>query len=239
MGNTVSQNIINDVVNIVHKTVNSATMTNELSASQVYGIHVVAAGDVTISDITINQNLKVMQTSKMDAKTKAKFNDDIKEKLKQAAESVKAALSLNPGSVSATNITNVMTTLTTEVSNSFSMVNKQTLDQTSGIEATSGGNVIIHYVTINQANETIMNSIMTSSAVQKSLLKLAQAISQTAKAKSKGMLSGLMMVLLLVVGGGVVFGKKLLKPEVFLPVAGAAAGGFYYMTDYRTSHPKT
>lgn len=239
MGNTISQNVVDDVLNVVHTTVNKTMMTNSQAVSQVAGFHINAAGDVTVHDIKMHQDMKVMQTAALNAKTKATFHDDISQKMKQAAESVKQSLSLNPGSAIASNITSMMDNLTTDVSNSFSMMNKQQLDQQAVGFVKSGGNVKMSYITIVQANETVMNTIMSSSAVQETMLKLAQAVSQSAKAKEKGMLSGILMILIVILGGGVLLGKKLLEPKFLLPVGGVAGGAYYYTAIYRPKHPKT
>jgi len=239
MGNTTSQNIVDSVVKIVQKSITTVMQKGSVSAVNITGGTLVAKGDITVSHITIDQNIKVVSTTVMNASTKTDFSTDISEKMTQMAKTVGQQLSLNPGSIQAINIVTLSNNLTQEIINNFNQITEVQLSNQAEFNLVSGGNIVATYITVNQGIDSILKQVMNATSVQSSLLKLAQETNQSASAKQENMFNGLFLVLAVVIGGGLVAGKKLMDPKVFLPISGVGGIGYWYMTSYKPNHPNT
>jgi hypothetical protein len=123
--------------------------------------------------------------------------------MSQMAESIMGAISLNPGSAEAKNITRTAIKLGTEIVNSFNQRCGSRLDtkQTVRVE---GNNNVIEFISFKQAAALIRNCVQTSSAVTTVANDIQAQIDQTAKAEKKGI--DLNFLVIIIVGIVLVFG---------------------------------
>jgi len=187
------------------------------------GYRIVAKKDVTLNGgIVTNQTIWL----NLDCAQKGTSSTDVEQELKntvtQWTESL-ATAGFGLTSSEAKNVTNIATNLAMAVSTAFiqNLTPIAQNDCTVDIESTDGSVTINGLIEGTQTINLTSKAAMESDAVTKAKQSLEQAISQTAKAKARGMGGMLLLLIILIVavlGIGAYSVKYLLDPRFWLAI---------------------
>jgi len=161
---------------------------------------------IEISGITFNATSTVSVACALKAIQDSSASATIDAKIKQMAEAVTQALSLNPAKAEAENISRLTAAIGTNI--------KQAIKQTSNPSSAISQSIIekkhcdtkIRDNTFNAASTMIVSSIMDSQSVSKAVADLKTAVDQSAKAKQESLFAILAIIAVIVIviflGGG-------------------------------------
>lgn len=186
-----------DMVNIVNSAVNSCT--SSLNEKQQISLQNVAGCPITISHIDFSQigtvNLKCVQSVNNQTKVKQALQQ-------QVATSVKAISSaLGLSSTHVNELTNLVTTLATNIYNTSSQSVNSAISENQAIilkniYGKAGANcaININMVNFKTIGKNITKSIQKNKNVTNAQSELKSALKQWTKAKSKGLLTTLLII---------------------------------------------
>ena len=203
MGNSQASNILNNTINQSISILNRTVQKCETSLSQQQGIDINGcSGDVIIRNVNFNQSGTIDIQCAQSSSSTNEITDEIKTNFEQSAEAINQALSLNPGSTDANNVTNLMQQLALDVVNTYSQTciggTVQSQQITRTCPATGGGNTTIEQVNFDQVSNG--TSSCTQDAINDNSAKLSieNIISQKARAVVEPIL-GLGALILIVI----------------------------------------
>lgn len=229
-----SNNLLESVNKIVNDVVTSVMQKNSINAMNIVGFQMKAKGDVVFRNISIDQNIQVMQTSEFNASVKNEISNKIDEKMKQLASVVQEMLS-DRGKSTSNNVMKLLSDLNNTIKNELAQINEQRFtNYVDWVGESTDGNAVVEFVTIGQGVNAVMNSIMNTDVVNNIKNDIKKEVDQTADTKNKGLgdLFGNLLPILVIggiIGGGfLLFGKDIAKPKYLIPVGGAAAIAAWY-----------
>lgn len=186
MGNIHATNTLNSVISNSVTILNQSTETCRTTLQQEIDININKCSTVNIIGINFNQSGSISTKCAESNSAKNNVKSEIDSEFKQAATAINQALSLNPGSTSSNNITNLMEQLSVNIQNEFtqncinSVVNKDTISVTcSGKDGTAN----LEYLNFNQTANSISNCTLSSTSVNSVITQIKTIISQTAISK--------------------------------------------------------
>lgn len=237
-GSSNAKNLLDSAIENSIKIINNSTQTCLEPISNFINISILKCNNIEIGDIT-NEQTVVLNIA---CAQKASTNDDIKtqiqEEFNQKAEAINQALNLNPGSTSATNITNLMQKLSTTLINEYS--------QTCFPRVSGGINENIECINGDGSSVKIGNVtsrqviFLTGSCVQETLStnKIKTEIENIIKQESRsvvepifslgGIIAILILILLIILVIAGVSAKYIL---IFIIIA-AVIIGIYFLINY-------
>jgi len=214
MGGSHATNMINNSVSAMINVGNDAGQSCQPISVSTQEIDFSACGDINISNTTFGQVTTMDVTCTQKAAQDAYSKTNLEQKAKQMASSVTTALSLNPGSSDATNITNLSMSVATAVHNSAQQLISSASNQAQKLSFTTkcgatGGNININNVQFTQYSSSIVKGLQDSKQVASAVTALKQAVDQTASSKQTlfgdfgvlGALGAIALVIALVVLG--------------------------------------
>lgn len=212
MGNVEAKNAINEALNSSTSILNTTVQKCEKSLASYEGINISGCTNVTLKNIDFSQQGSIDTTCVQKAAVSANISNQVDAQMQQMAETIKRALSFNPGSSEASNIDNLSVQLSTAVKNSFTQVCVDQVVNTQEVNITcpaGGGTVDIEDLKFSQAESDISNCTQTTLSVTQVVNEIKTVIDQTSIAKEAPLISfGLILLLLLaviiflIVGGG-------------------------------------
>lgn len=162
-------------------------------------------GDNIISGADIKQYISVDMTCIQDAKVSSEAEQQIKEKIKNASESITGAIAFM-SSASSNSITESLTKLETKIQTEFKQqLQLLSLNQINIKQINIAGNNIITNLNIEQMANVIGNSVQTAVMESKVKTDLDKQIDASAKATVKGLEDCLWQLLILAIIGLVIY----------------------------------
>lgn len=184
MGNASTRNIIENSIDLSVKAVTDAVQDCATVMTQEQALRIRGDGNV-VSNVRFEQMMNVNISCVQDTSVQNDISSKISNEMTQMAESVLGAISLNPGSARADNITRTAIKLGTEILNAFNQKCGSKLDSKQTIKV-DGNNNVLEFISFSQSNSLIRDCIQTSSAVNKAKSEIQNTVDQTAKATKKG-----------------------------------------------------
>jgi len=226
MGQAWSENVVNQNVSILMN-----VMINVLQDCSTVGVAnqtIIIDGchDADFTGINQRQYVYVDGTCLMSASSQIKIDTDMKTAVEQVAKAINTALSLNPGSTRARNITDLVTKLSFAIKQSFLQNCAANLTAIQGFFCKNSTGIRVKWVKQKQVINVTRNCTMNTAIVTDIKTRLVTEVKQTAIAEVKGLLDGLlqMLLIILIILGAVVFlglqgFNKALDPTVLAGIA--------------------
>jgi len=226
MGNKSSaQSEINNLVESVLKVYSEFSQSCATTAINSNEFIIKAKGDVSVSNLNIDQFAQVNTKCLQDVVNNTKVEQKIKELIKNSAEAITGALAI--ASKADTNtVTNNVTNLVTEIKNTYkqSCIGNAMNENVFEFESTDG-KVTVNGINIKQYSNSLTDCVQKIVANSEAKAELDQSIDNSAKSTVKGledMLGSLLLLLALglvaylVLSSGV--GSALGKGNIFMIV---------------------
>ena len=217
MGNATSTNIIDQHINSSIEVLNTTIQDCSSAISSQQGLDIGGDNNVisgNVSDSFISADITCTQS----AKVQNDITNKVNAKMKQMAKAILGALSLNPGSAKAKNVTKLSIALGTSIKNTFNQKCQSALTSNQVLRVTGSGNTI-RGNTFKSVQKIVKNCVQTSQAVTAAKNDLETVTDQTAASEKKGIdLSFIIMIVLVVLGFAAAFyfkGMDLLKSPYF------------------------
>jgi len=191
MGGAHASNTINSAVSAMINVGNDAGQACQPISVNLQEIDFSACGDINISNTKFGQITTMDVNCSQKAAQDAYSKTNLEQKAKQMASSLTTALSLNPGSSEATNITNLSMSVAASVHNSVQQLIASASNQAQKVSFTTkcsatGGNINVNNVQFTQFSSSIVKGLQESKQVASAVTALKQAVDQTAAAKQTG-----------------------------------------------------
>lgn len=202
MGGAQAKNILDNTINNALSILNQTTQTCETSLSQNQSINIQNCTNVNISGVNFNQIGSVNISCAQSGSSSSDIATTLKNDFQQAATAINQALSLNPSSTTAENITRLMENLSTSIQNVYTNNCIPSAVQNQSIVAScpvNGGTATINAVNFNQTNNDIINCTQQSTSVSSIKSQVENIISQTASATVEPIISFGALIVILVV----------------------------------------
>lgn len=183
MGNTTSENTINESLQEIVNQESDTYQNSYLSCTSNNDINI---NNCVVKDLEINQDGSCFTNQNFNANSSSQQMNDqnIDSQIQQVAEAVSQNLSLNPGSTTASNITNLsmnaVTNIKNHVSQGCSTIGLQG-NRFNCLHSEIGGGVVNQ----KQSNNETSNCQVSSQKVQQASQKLTSTVSQKSKAIQK------------------------------------------------------
>lgn len=205
MGGALASNIVDEATSVMTSVVtdtaqNCTTTVNQLNVNEICNLNIDAAGNVVIIQNNIGQSNIDVQCTQTNS-VQNSINANLTESISQISKATQGALGI--GIASASNVTNLYTSLAIAIVNTFNQsciggTTQTNIAKTCKAKIDSGGTV-----TIDQTNEEFatatLNCIQQNAAVNNVKATIATSISQAATATVEGILGPLMFLLIIVV----------------------------------------
>lgn len=203
MGPAISSNLVDTAVDINQTIVNSTlnTCKQGIDQSQIFNIRDNTGTTINIGDLELTQLVQLQIGCMAQSSTSSAESSNVSDAIKQTSTAINQALSLNPGSTTASNVILFSAEIGEQVLNEFSQTCTQDVFQNQSLFIEDNTNVTVNATVINlsQSANAIMNCVQNSQAVNDLKSQLSLQISQTATAEVKGFLGQLVLILALIV----------------------------------------
>jgi len=202
MGPALAKNTLDDTITQALDILNQTTQNCETSLAQNQNINISNCTNVTLKNIDFNQSGSIDIKCAEAASASSDIQSEISQQFSQAAAAINQALSLNPSSTTAENITKLMEELSTQIQNVYTNNCIPSTIQSQGTNITcptQGGTVDLEFINFVQTNQAIIDC--TQQTIANSAIKnqLDNIIDQTAKATVEPLLSFGAIILVVVI----------------------------------------
>lgn len=200
-GKTLSTNSVNQSVDVFTNIINEAYQqcTGSNVQSQIVSISGNVGSVINVNNVSFTQSAQTYSMCEQTGSFLTDIQQNISQNSDQVAKAIQSGFSILPGTSEADNIANLTTQIATEISNTY--VNDCTFStnqtQLLNIANNVNSNVNVDNVTFNQSMEVVNTCISQNSTVTNLSQQIAQAVDQSAKSKSIGILGIIAAVLVL------------------------------------------
>lgn len=202
MGSAQSSNTVNETVKVMTQISNSATQdcVFTFTSEQAANIKATNGSTITINDLNFNEFASVDTCCIQNNQTQNDIQNAIDAQIKQLATAINQSLDFNPGSTSARDVTRLLETLSTDVTNAYTQTCSQnfTGNETANIQASDGSTITINYLNYSDAFESVQSCVLADASVTNTSNRITNVISQKAKAEVESLLGPLLFLLLII-----------------------------------------
>ena len=226
MGGAITKNIIDNHMSATAEVLNESIQDCGGDIDQEQSL-VIGGKHSTLRNVDMSSNVAVDFSCSQTASAQTDVDQKLSAKMEQMAKSVMGAISLNPGTAEASNITKLCLNLGTAVHSTFNQKCGSKLHSRQSLVA-GGEDNYTDGVTMTTATSIIKSCGLTSDAITKARAQLDAAIKQVASAEKKGLSLAFLVVIVLGILGGLYFGGVTLatSPVFWIGCLTAIAGYF-------------
>lgn len=228
MGGITSKNAVDTALESISNALTDVEQDCHVDSSQIADVEICASqgGKVKIpGGITIDQVIMISTDCYSKAGVQTKIDQKIENLVKQQAETIKQALSLNPSDASSENLTKSFLKLSSDVKTVFNQKCGPNVKQAAHIKICASGQgseAVVGFLNIKQYAQTVTKCMQEAMANTDVVQSIRQDIDQKAKTKEESIFSFLgmfAMIIVIIVIGLCVGGAKALKsPGVYVPI---------------------
>ncbi len=209
MGGAVSENVLNDVINIINSVAIKSSNNCTHAVSEDLNLTIVdskVGGSIDLFGVDFSQALLVKQNCITSAKVYTSSNQKLNQVITQIAKALVQALGI--GVADTKNIAHVLNNIRNRVSEAFEQTCKTQLHQGLSVQIDGSGDIFLYDVDFSQTVEDISECILNIVSTDQSVQDLSQKIAQKATSEVEGLLGPLMAIVIIIV---IIIGGLIMK----------------------------